>query len=236
MSKKGESKRAKAISVPRSIHIGRKDNFWTIRTRAGPHNKETSMPLGLIVRDFAKVAVTLKEAKHILNNGEVKVNGVVRRDHQFPAGLFDIVALEKQKLFFRVLFDTKGRLIAKPVEKESKEKVSKVTSKVMTSKGIQLTTNDGRTFTGIEANVGDSLKLLLPEGKAGEVMKFAAGALAYVTKGAHCSKTAVIKQIVPGTARRAKLVKLAMGKEEFETIAENVFVIGKEKPAMADIE
>jgi small subunit ribosomal protein S4e len=236
MSRKGENKKAKAISVPRAVHISRKEKFWTIKTKAGPHNKEGSIPLGLIVRDISKLAQTLREAKHILNTGEVKVNGVLRRDHQFPVGLFDVVAIEKQKVFYRVLLDSKGRLIAKPIEKESKEKLCKVTNKVMTSKGIQVTTNDARTFMGINASIGDSIVVKLPEGKAGEVIKFEEGSLAYLTKGAHCAQKATIKQIVSGTARKAKLVKLSAGKEEFETIADNVFIIGKGKSVMSDIE
>ncbi|VVB76361.1 30S ribosomal protein S4e [uncultured archaeon] len=236
MSRKGENKKAKAISMPRAVHINRKGNFWAVKTKAGPHNKETSVSLGLVLRDYIGVAAVMKEAKHILNHGEVKVNGVVRADHQFPVGLFDTVAIEKQKLFYRVLLDDKGRLVIKQNEKDLKEKVIKVVKKVMTSKGIQATTNDGRTFMGLKANVGDSVKLALPEGKAGEVIEFKEGALAYITKGAHCSELAVVKQIVAASAKKEKLVKLAEGKEEFETIADNVFIIGKGKSVMADVE
>ena len=63
----------------------------------------------------------------------------------------------------------------------------------MTSKGVQVTMNDGRTFTGIKANVGDSVKISLPEGKAQQTIEFEEGALALVTKGAHCSQIATIK-------------------------------------------
>ncbi len=235
MSTKGESKRSKAISMPKQINMGRKGNYWTIRAKSGPHNKETAMALGLIIRDFAKVATTLKEAKEILNNGEVKVNGIVRNEHQFPVGLFDIVSIEKQKLFFRIMLDDKERLLVKLLDKNSMEKISKVSSKIMTSDGIQITTNDGRVYTGIKANVGDSLKIKLPEGKVEEVLEFKDGSTAYLTKGAHCSELATVKGIIEGTARRAKLVKLSNGKEDFETIAENVFIIGKNKAALAEM-
>jgi small subunit ribosomal protein S4e len=236
MSRKGENKKSKAISAPKAVHINRKDNFWSIRTKAGPHTKETSMPLGLVIRDFAKVVSTLKEAKHALQKGEVKVNGKVRRDHQLPVGLFDVVSIEKQKVFLRVVYDAKGRLTVKLSDKDLKEKVSRVVKKVMNSKGVQITTNDGRTFLGIKANVGDSVKLKLPEGKAESVLEYKAGAVAYVTKGAHSAQIATIKEIVEGTARRAQLVKLVSGKTEFETVAENVFVIGKTKSELEDMQ
>jgi len=236
MSRKGENKKSKAISVPKAVHINRKDNFWSIKTRAGPHTKQTSLALGLIVRDFAKVVLTLKEAKHALQKGEVKVNGIIRKAHQFPVGLFDVVSIEKQKVFLRVIYDTQGRLTVKLADKDLKEKVSRIAKKVMTSKGIQLTTNDGKTFLGLKANVGDSVKLKLPEGKVESVLEYKEGAIAYVTKGAHSSEIATIKEIVKGTSRRAELVKLTSGKNEFETVAENVFVIGKNKSELEDLE
>jgi len=236
MSKKGENKKAKTISIPNVINISRKNSFWTVKTKAGPHNKQTSVPLGLIVRDYIGAVAKMKDAKKVLNSCEVKVNGVVRVDHQFPVGLFDVIAIDKQKLYYRVMLDSKGRLVLNSLDKESKEKVSKVKNKIMTSKGIQVTMNDGRTFTGIKANVGDSVKISLPEGKAQETIEFKEGALALVTKGAHCSQIATIKGIVEGTARRAKLVKLSAGEKEFETVFDNVIVIGKNKSEMTDVQ
>ena len=236
MSSKGENKRSKAVSAPRTVFIARKEHKWTVRTKAGPHTKNTSMALGLIIRNFAAVAVTMKESKRILNHGEVKVNGVVRKDHQFAVGLFDVVSIDRQKLHYRVVLDDKERLVLKATDAEKKDKVSKVTKKIMTSKGIQLTTDDGRTFMGIKADVEDSLKIKLPEGKSEKVLEFAEGALVYVMKGAHCAEIATVKEIISGTSKREELVKLARGKEEFETISGNVIVIGKGKSEMADLE
>jgi len=235
MSSKGENKKAKAISMPRIVGVSKKNNYWTVKTKAGPHKKETSVPLGIVVRNYSGIVKTMKEAKHILNNNEVKVNGVVRTAHQFPVGLFDVVAIEKQKLFYRMLLDTKERLIVKQIDKESKDKVSKITNKVMTTKGIQITTDDGRTYYGVKANVKDSVKLALPEGKVIEVLEFKSGACVYITKGAHCSEIATIKEIVSATQRRDLLVKLSDGKKEFETTAKNVIVVGKNKPEMQDM-
>ncbi|MCX6804387.1 MAG: hypothetical protein NTY48_07535 [Candidatus Diapherotrites archaeon] len=235
MSTKGESKRTKTRSMPKQIHVSRKETYWTIRGKTGPHSKDNSMPLGIIIRNFTKNASTLREVKAILKRGEVKVNGVIRDDHQFSVGLFDVVAIEKQKTSYRLLFDSKERLVLKKLEKESKEKICKVASKIMTKKGIQITTNDGRVYYGIKANVEDSVKIKLPEGKVEEVIEFKEGAMAYITKGAHCAETAIVKGIVKGTARRAKLVNLANVKEEFETVAKNVFIIGKGKSAVVEL-
>jgi small subunit ribosomal protein S4e len=235
MSSKGENKRAKSRSMPRTVQVSKKNDYWTVRTKAGPHTRETSIALGLVVRNFTGIASKMKEAKHILNSGEIKVNGVIRTSHQFAIGLFDAIAVEKQKLFYRVLLDTKGRVVLKQVEAELKHKISRVTNKVMSPKGVQLTTDDGKTYYGVEAKVGDSLKVSLTSGKVESVLPLKEGAVVYMIKGAHCSQTAKITGIVEGTIRRNRLVKLSNGKEEFETTADNVYVVGKDKAELDEL-
>ena len=61
------------------------------------------------------------------------------------------------------------------------------------------------------------------------------GALVYVTKGSHCAQTGNIVEIVPGTARRKKLVRMENKENKFETTAENVIVIGDKAAAIADL-
>ena len=229
MSRKGQNKKTKTISMPKAVNTSRKETAWTVNTKAGPHTKETAVALGIVIRNYTGIVATMKEAKKILNCGEVRVNGVVRKEHQFAVGLFDVVTMAKQKLFFRMVYDTKGRLVLKAIENEAKEKLSKVTRKVMSAKGVQITTDDARTFIGLKANVGDSLKLALPSGKVTEVVAFKEGAMAYITKGAHCAETAKIVGIVEGTEKKEKLVKMEKGKETFETIAKNIHIVGKDK-------
>jgi len=229
MSRKGQNKKTKTISMPKAVNTSRKETAWTVNTKAGPHTKETAVALGIVIRNYTGIVATMKEAKKILTCSEVKVNGVVRKEHQFAVGLFDVVTMAKQKLFFRMVYDTKGRLVLKAIENEAKEKLSKVTKKVMSSKGVQITTDDARTFIGVKANVGDSLKLALPSGEVTQVVAFKEGAMAYITKGAHCAEVAKIVAIVEGTEKKEKLVKMEKGKETFETIAKNIHIVGKDK-------
>ena len=175
MGKKGQYKRTKIWSMPKVVNTSRKETAWTVTPKPGPHTKETSVALGIVIRNYTGIVKTMKEVKKILANNEVKVNGVVRKSHQFPVGLFDVVSIPKQKLFYRMVFDEKGRLVLATVENEPKTKISKVTKKVMTKKGVQVTTNDSRTFIGVKANVGDSLQITLPEGKVSEVIEFKEG-------------------------------------------------------------
>jgi small subunit ribosomal protein S4e len=235
MSKKGETKKTKALNVSKAVHIRRKENVWTVRTKAGPHKKDLSVALGIILRNFTQLARTMKEVKAILNAGEVKINGVVRKSHQFSVGLFDIVSIEKQELNYRVMLDKAGRIILKELKNPSNEKLCKVTHKKATSKGIQLTTNDGRTFIGAKANVGDTLKIKVPENKIEEVLSLEKGSLVYIFKGSHCAEKGKVLDIVPGTIKREKLVKIQGEEKEYETTECNIFIIGKNSEAIADI-
>ena len=121
------------------------------------------------------------------------------------------------------------------MKKDSNEKLCRVENKTVTKKGLQLTTNDGITIIGTEAKVGDTLKIKLPENKVEEVLPLEVGALVYLTRGVHCSKKGKVKEIVNGTAKREKLVKIEEEGQEYETTAKNVFVIGKGHAAIEEL-
>ena len=226
MSSKGEKKKSKALSVSKSVHIHRKENVWSVKTKAGPHKKNAAVPLGIVLRDFIGIARNIKEANLMMDKGSIKVDGVIRKDHQFSIGLFDIISIEAQEKAYRVLIDKRGRLFVKEMEKESSEKLCKVAKKKMVSKGIQITTNDGRVFLGTDAKVGDSLKVKIPDNKVESVIPMKNGVFVYITSGSHSGEKAQVLEIISGTPNRDRMVKLKTEDREFETIAENVFVIG----------
>jgi len=235
MAKKGEDKKTKALNAPKAVHIHRKENVWTVRTKAGAHKKENSVALGIVLRNFTSLARNMKEAKNILRASEVKVNGRVRKEYQFGVGLFDVISIEKQKLFYRVLIDNKGRIILTEMKKDSNHKLSRVETKKATSKGIQITTNDGITLIGTNAKVGDTLKINVPENKVEEVFAMEKGAVVYITKGTHCAEQGKVVEIIPGTASRDKLIKVEQEGKEYATTAKNIFIVGKDKVAIDEI-
>ncbi|MBT4870622.1 MAG: 30S ribosomal protein S4e [Candidatus Diapherotrites archaeon] len=235
MSSKGEKKKIKALNAPKSVHIHRKENTWTVKTKAGAHKKEASVALGIALRNFTDLARNLKEAKMIMLNGDVKVNGRVRKDHQFGVGIFDVISLPKQKAFYRVLVDAKGRIILKEMKKDSEEKLCRVEKKIVTSKGLQITTDDGITIIGTDAKVGDTLKVKFPENKVSEVIPMEVGANIYITKGVHCSEQGKVAEIISGTAKRERLVKVEEKGKEYATTAKNVYVVGKGNVALDEL-
>ncbi len=228
MSKKGQNKKLKAINAPKTRKIKRKENVWTIKNRAGAHDAN-AIPLGIILRDYIKIASNLKEAKNILLNKEVKINGKIKIDYRHGIGLFDTITIEKQKLFFITIFDKNGRLTLKEIKEEPKEKICKITHKNSYKGKVQITTNDGRTFINNEVKVGDSIQVSIPEGKIKKIIKLKENAVVYIIKGSHCSEKGIIKEIAPSTVKREKLVKIEQNGIIFETIAKNIIAISNDE-------
>src|SRR5438445_13362980 len=117
-------------------------------TRPGPHAREKSLPLVLLLRDILGYAKTAHEAKRIIDSDHVRVDGVVRRDHRFPVGLMDVVQIEGANQFFRVLPKRGGGLQLTPItENDEKYKHSKVIGKsTIRQGGRQLSLHDRRNL------------------------------------------------------------------------------------------
>ena len=234
MAKKGEDKKQKRLSAEKIRDLHRKEYKWTIKSIAGPYSKKSSVPLGFVIRDLLGLSKNLKEAKFVLNSGAVKVNSVVRRDYRFPVGLFDLITLEGKKPHFRVLLDRKGKITVKEMPgKEKPTKLSKVVGKKAVKGGfIQIETNDALAIREKKTtlNVGDSIKIELPTKKVIESYELKKGNFAYVTGGVHGGTLAKIKKITKRGMNKPKLITLESGKESFQTIDRNVFVLGEKKP------
>src|SRR6266705_3420462 len=103
MARKGGSRQLKREPAPGFWPIRRKERTWAPNTRPGPHSREKSIPLVIIIREILGYARTSKEATRIVTGGKVKVDGVVRRDHRFPVGLMDVLQIEGAGQIFRIL-------------------------------------------------------------------------------------------------------------------------------------
>jgi small subunit ribosomal protein S4e len=103
----GSRKHLKRFKAPKHWPIHPKENKWTTKPNAGPHAIEESLPLLLIVRDILGVADNAREAKRIINNGEILVDGRARKDYKFPVGFMDVIEIPKTENIYRVLPDEK---------------------------------------------------------------------------------------------------------------------------------
>ena len=188
----------KLIAAPKTWFVPRKTNVFTLRPSPGAHALEYGMPLGLLLRDQLKVASTMGEARKIVSNKEVLVDGVARTDHRFIVGLFDVLSVPKVKKQYRVLLDKKGRLrLAEIDAKEVSVKLAKVVGKTALKGGkIQFNLHDGRNIiSDAKAQVGDTFVISLPAVKVTKILPVKKGAKVFLIKGKHAGDVGVLKEI-----------------------------------------
>jgi len=232
MTGKGHQKR---ISAPRSWPIEKKTHKFVAKPSPGPHSEENSLPLMVILRDMLKLASYAKWIKRILHEGQVLVNGEVRKDHRFPVGIFDVVSIPTADQHYRILIDKKGRLTLKQTQ-DRNLKLCRISDKTTLRKGaIQLNLSDGLNLIGTnEFKTGDSLVLSLPDRKIVKHIPRKQGSLAMIVGGSHSGELARLKEVKIIKSSKPNMVALTTldGKEEFETIEDYVYIIGEEKPAI----
>ena len=229
------SKHLKRLNAPRTLRLHRKEETWTIRSSPGPHPLEKSIPLGLIIRDYLNLVDNLREAKKIVTDGEILVDGVKRKSHKFPCGLMDVISIPKIKKDYRILFDRRGKLTLVPTSsKDAYWKLCRIENKtIVKGKQIQLNLHDGRNqiVKKDEYKTGDVLKITFKDKKISDTYKFEKGAVSIIIGGSHIGEVANIEDVEIIPSSKPNLTKMK-GKTDFSTIQEYVFPIGKTKPVI----
>ena len=223
----------KRLAAPRSWPLKRKITVWVTKQSPGPHAIEKSLPAAIVLRDILKVCDTAKEAKRIIGNREILIDGKPLRSHKMPVGLMDVLSIPKMNKNYRMLLTDKGKLTLVEIsEAESKWKLCRLQNKTTVAGGkIQLNLHDGRNIVlrKNEYRTGDVLKLNLDEKKVAASYPLAPGSLAMIVEGPHAGKTAVISEYVEVRGPSPNVVKFEDGTE---TVKGNVFVIGVKKSAI----
>ena len=87
MANMGSRKHLKRYKAPKTWPIHPKEKTWTVKPAAGPHAIEDSLSLLVVVRDILGIADNAREAKRIINSGNVLIDGRVKKDYKYPVGL-----------------------------------------------------------------------------------------------------------------------------------------------------
>jgi small subunit ribosomal protein S4e len=230
-------KHQKRIAAPRSWKIERKVARWTVKPRSGAHPQDRSIPLLLVVRDMLKLADSSREAKQILDEGNVLVNGRVRKDHKFSVGIFDILAIPRINAQYMVLMDQKERLALAPIAPEAAtKKLCRVNGKRMIKDGaIQVNLHDGRNILpgelSAEIHPHDSLLISIPDNAIVKHLPFKAGSKVVVIGGRHSAQTGEVEaiEVVRSSQPNVVRIKSSKGEERFESQWDMVFVVGEEQ-------
>ena len=242
MTKKGGSKHLKRLPAPASWPIHRKEFKWVVKPKAGPHSLKESLPILLVVRELLNVVKNRREAKAMLSEGHVKVDGKVRHKDDYPVGIMDVIEIPTIKKAFRVLPSKKG-LLLQPIEGDEKVfKLCKIVGKTIVRGGSsQLHVHDGKNIlikvadpnhpTEDVYGIHDLLKVKLPSYDVLGHLKFEEGILGIVNNGKNAGAIVEVTKIAgrPWPSTASATLKDFEG-NQFETILDYVFPIGKGEP------
>lgn len=245
MGSKGNRRHIKRLNTPKYVHINKKEGKYFYNTRAGPHPKRISIPLGSLLRDLLHVVDNHSESRKIIKMKKVLVDGVVRTDPRFPVGLMDLVEIPDLNKIYRILPKWKKGLIPQEVPKnEQGFKLCRIENKTTIKNGnVQLNLHDGRN---IQIAVKDPkkpkedtyntmgvLKIKVPTQEIVEYYPLKESCPILVVRGKNSGMNGVITKIEKRYGPNASVVKIKTSEEKIhETAYAYSFVLGKVKPVI----
>ncbi len=224
----------KRQSSPKFWKIETKTRTFTTSPSAGPHPAFSSIPLRIVIRDILKMAENASEVKTILNDGKVRIDGIIRKDTGFPVGLMDVVYVSGAEKYYRVVPSNKG-LIIKEMTKDYDKKLLKIKSKrILAGNKIQLGFHDGTNVitTKSEYKPNDVVVVKLPSKEIISHISLEKGVTLLVTGGKNMGKTAKLKQIEKISGSRADELIIETDSGDYKTQIKFIFPVGKEKPVI----
>jgi small subunit ribosomal protein S4e len=235
MGKRGDIKHLKRVNAPKHWMLSKVGGIWATKPSQGPHKLRECVPMTVLLRNKMKLALTNKEARTIVlsDDGNIAVDGVIRKDPKFPIGFMDVVSVVKTNTHYRLLYDVKGRFGLKKISPtEAEYKLCKVKRRIMGPKNVPfIVTHDGRTIRFPHPNIkqSDSIKLNLKTKTIEDFYKFNIGARVLITGGNNTGRIGNIVKFEkhPGSY---EIIHVKDGQGNvFSTRSGNVFVIGKDK-------
>jgi len=228
---RGPRKHLKRLAAPKHWMLDKLSGAFAPRPSSGPHKLRECLPLAVFLRNRLKYALTFDESKKILKQRLIKVDGKVRTDVTYPAGIMDVITIEKTGENFRLVYDVKGRYsIHRITPEEAKYKLCRVRKTLMGPKGVPyLVTHDGRTirYPDPAIKVNDTIVLDITTSKITDHIKFDSGNQCMVTGGHNVGRVGLVthRERHPGGFDIIH-VKDAAG-NTFATRFNNIFIIGK---------
>lgn len=77
----------KRVAAPSAWMLDKLTGVWAPKPSPGPHKTRECLPLVVLLRNRLKYALNFQEAKTILIQRLVKVDGKIKTDHTYPTGL-----------------------------------------------------------------------------------------------------------------------------------------------------
>jgi small subunit ribosomal protein S4e len=250
LGRKGQSTGLKRKPAPKFWPIHKKEYTWVVKPTPGPHSFENCMPLAIVLRDVLGLAETRKEAKIMVSQGRVCVDGLVRRKDDFPVGLMDVISMPDIAKNFRVSPTYKGLALSPISGEEAKFKLCRVEGKTVVKTGhVQLHLHDGsnilvkvtdpKTPQEDVYKTLDTVRISVPERRILEHIKMKEKDFAFITGGKNVGRHGRIVEIekAAGKKRRNALVTVEDERgNRYQTILDFVFAMGETQPLVSPAE
>ncbi len=239
MGRKGDKKHRKRVNSPKVYAIPRKHGKFVIRARPNKPTTE-SIPLLVIIRDMFQYAKTAKEAKTIIHEGSVWVDGVVRRDSKFVVGLMDVLSFPETNEHYRMVAQGgRRKLSLLPINEEEKDnKLCHITGRRTVKGGkAHFTLHDGRSIVltpekAPDWRVGDTLHIKVPEQEVVDHIPREEGNYTLITGGSNTGFMGTLESIEKRIGRHKSLATIRDQDTVTRTSLEYVFPIGLDKPVL----
>lgn len=235
MAKKSGSLKVKRAVAPAFWQISRKDKRFVVRTAPGPHPKNHSYPVLVILRDILGLAKTRREALTVLNDGNIRIDGRVVRSEAFPVGLMDVLELVNTGKSYRIV-PSSGRLV--PLEVDEKEKGLKLcmvkSKKTIKGAKIGYGLHDGRTIfpeAEVDLKPGDACLIKVPSQEFQSSFRLNKGNLALLIKGERSGEIATVDDMKLGTYQRGSIATIRFADGTTSELTTSVLLpLGKQQP------
>ena len=218
------------LSVPKSWPVERKTETFTVKADAGPHGAD-GVPLVVLLRDVLGYVDSTKEARYVITEGSVLVNGEHVNDEGRPIGMFDILGFAERDEHYRVFPDQGGRLSLTPIDADAAgSRLGRVVGKQLVPGGdTQVTLHDGATLLVDGDEPYAPKDSLVVDNETKDVVAHFAyeeGALVTAVRGQHAGRIGELAEInvTLGSGDNTVVVDELDG-DTFETIEEYVVVI-----------
>jgi len=234
----------KRLNAPKHWMLDKLGGIWAPRPSTGPHKLRECVPLVVLIRNRLKYALTRREVTLIVMQRLIRIDGKIRTDANYPAGLMDVITIEKTSEQFRLLYDVKGRFVLHRITpEESAYKLCRVRDLSKSAKAYAgknpflngkagsipyLVTHDGRTirYPNPDIKINDTIKVDIKTGKILEHFKFEPGQVALIIRGNNVGRVGTIIS----REHHASSYDIIHLKDKhnavFATRLQNVFVIG----------
>ncbi|QEE15354.1 30S ribosomal protein S4e [Promethearchaeum syntrophicum] len=235
MGSKGNKRHQKRLATPGHLQIRRKDRTagkFFFKIKGGPHPKDFCLPLGHVLRDLLNITDNSKETKFIMNKKGVVIDGIPRKDLNFPIGLMDVIELPEINKAYRILASKNhGLMVSEITKDESKFKLCRINNITTVKGGIQqLNLHDGRNILIKKGEkkykTRGTLKISIPSQEIMEYFEFKENVQGMIYRGTHTGVSGLISKLTKRFGVNASLAQITTSSGEINTSYDYVFVIG----------